>query len=846
MSLLFKHLARHLVADLPALLRHSRGLRYARARHVRAFAAQAAGFLLRVAAAGVGSGSEPAGAAAAGGVPAALRAAVRAVLAEQAQRPSLEVTEGAGLLLAEAVLGVGHGLHSRAPLILELLLGEDLLAPSDFGRKQAQSSEQAQGASGAAGSGKEGRLGREQLRARAAAVATVALDRVLSHVRRGKCGLLWSALLKEAHRRLDRLEGAAEEAGAGAGAGGGATAAAAPATAGGKSGKAAKKGKGATSTAAAAAEPADTAEAGEGVAAAHVSEAVQEAGASSARAVALVAQAVHYYRGSRVEDYAPVHVLLTRLMSPWAWVYQPGSAAVTVAVVTAGATEGAGVASSAKGPATPVGKSPATTRKRGRGAAAAAAAAAAEEAQPEAAADAEQGQGAEGATPAPAEPFLRPSLTGQSLRLVLGVVWGHSKVVGASEGIPALVRHAPTWAPCFSRAPAHELMPFVAGLVSPPGGPEVAKIFGPRLVGALGSLVVMTGTAAAQQQQQGHKALGLLVEVCSVLEPAGGAAAARASVLPLLLTAQPGGVKLAAAVRQQLSAWASAVTEAAAQGPAALVAEPAMQTQQTAAAWAALSLMPHACESAAQALQACEAAQAAAAAAVHALQGQQEHAQQQQQQQGGNAHLDGLLCVHGGATELLAALLPSLPSGSETRLATLASAALDWLKRFPGSLWAARGAAAALQAAREHAAPSSAAARKLLSTGALEALLPALAPHLAHPSQAMRAALLRVLCAFDTHALTSGPGSQPASTPAPSLAGPVIAGPSASEAVAAAAAAATGGRAGEGGSGKRYEAKSEVLELLRAINSEPCSLEAGRRWSVALIRQVGRGERCVV
>lgn len=34
----------------------------------------------------------------------------------------------------------------------------------------------------------------------------------------------------------------------------------------------------------------------------------------------------------------------------------------------------------------------------------------------------------------------------------------------------------------------------------------------------------------------------------------------------------------------------------------------------------------------------------------------------------------------------------------------------------------------------------------------------------------------------------------------------------------------------------------EVLPLMRAINSQACSLEAGRRWSVALIRQGGHVE----
>jgi len=42
-------------------------------------------------------------------------------------------------LLGEAVLGVGHGLHSRASLLLGLALGTDLLKPADFGTKGKKS-----------------------------------------------------------------------------------------------------------------------------------------------------------------------------------------------------------------------------------------------------------------------------------------------------------------------------------------------------------------------------------------------------------------------------------------------------------------------------------------------------------------------------------------------------------------------------------------------------------------------------------------------------------------------------------------------------------------------------------
>ena len=48
----------------------------------------------------------------------------------------------------------------------------------------------------------------EALRARSAAVARVALSRVLSHLRRGRCSELWDALIHEAETRLETLKGA--------------------------------------------------------------------------------------------------------------------------------------------------------------------------------------------------------------------------------------------------------------------------------------------------------------------------------------------------------------------------------------------------------------------------------------------------------------------------------------------------------------------------------------------------------------------------------------------------------------------------------------------------------------
>ncbi|KAK9845304.1 hypothetical protein WJX81_002986 [Elliptochloris bilobata] len=168
-------LARPLAADPPRLLAATARLRYAHAEYVRRLAAQAFGPVLRRAS------------------PDAVRASVRALLAEHAGRPSEARTQGAGWLLAEAAAGVANGLHSRAPLLLATLLAEDALPISAL-----------RGASGRAPA-----LSREALRECAAAVAGAAVARLLELGRRGGLAPLWRALLDEAEARLARCERAA-------------------------------------------------------------------------------------------------------------------------------------------------------------------------------------------------------------------------------------------------------------------------------------------------------------------------------------------------------------------------------------------------------------------------------------------------------------------------------------------------------------------------------------------------------------------------------------------------------------------------------------------------------------
>ena len=47
-------------------------------------------------------------------------------------RPSEARTHGAGLLLAESLIGINHRLHSRAAAVVPLMLQEDILTPANL------------------------------------------------------------------------------------------------------------------------------------------------------------------------------------------------------------------------------------------------------------------------------------------------------------------------------------------------------------------------------------------------------------------------------------------------------------------------------------------------------------------------------------------------------------------------------------------------------------------------------------------------------------------------------------------------------------------------------------------
>ncbi|PSC76593.1 small subunit processome component 20-like protein [Micractinium conductrix] len=391
-SLVCKHLVKLLTGEarLLGVLRSTQRLRHHRAHHVRVLAAESLGFLLRQA-------PGP-----------AVRIGIKAVLAEAVSKPTDDRVHAAGALLAEAVTGVSHGLHSRVAALLGPLLREDVLRQEDFKSAKSQSG---------------GRLSADQIQARVAAAASVCIEQLAEHTRRGKVGELWTLLLGEVEARVERLAEAEQRVAAADGA----AADAPPATASKRARRGGKAGK-----VAAAEAPAG----GEGAAAA--AEELAAARARAARALALLAQLVEHGRGCRVEDYQPLFQLAARLARlDW-----PAS------------TPSGG--SSSGGAGAEGGEAPIQVPSLLRGGS------------------------------SDYEDFLQPSLSAQVLRLLLALALAHARAAGASEGPAALGKAAPAWALALARAPPAELIAFTRALISPPGGQPVARPFAQQLLGALG------------------------------------------------------------------------------------------------------------------------------------------------------------------------------------------------------------------------------------------------------------------------------------------------------------------------------------------------------------------------
>lgn len=225
--------------------------------------------------------------------------------------------------------------------------------------------------------------------------------------------------------------------------------------------------------------------------------------------------------------------------------------------------------------------------------------------------------------------------------------------------------------------------------------------------------------------------------------------------LPLLLTAQPGGVKIAAHVRQLATAWLAAPAALGAQSSAATASALAVSATAglqdgAAVAWGALQLLPYAAESSAQAIALCEEVARGAHAAWQRSAAASSAAPAAKAAPGGVAVASAssaveaadLLLLRGTAAQILSRLLLAY---APARLPAFASEVYEWMAAHPSNFPAVRAAAdvfAALKGQADGGQADDAAA--LLATSKLEALLTLVGPNLLDACQNMRAATLQV------------------------------------------------------------------------------------------------------
>lgn len=386
--------------------------------------------------------------------PAASKTAVRSVLADVIVQPSIARTHGAGLLFAEAMKGVQHGLHSKGSAFLSMILQQDIIILDDFTNKQLSKHASTRnnhthddelddddenptilgGATIPSLS-----LSDAIVESRVTAVLAECLDALLDYTRRGSVAqLMWDTVLQEVLRRCDAMMDACtreqrEEQRADSSEG--------------RSKKALSiKRRGRTST----------------VEGNHRGDERSEhegarASSSAAQALALLCRMVEYYRGSRVNDYAPLFELSKKLS------LQEYSSRKT--------TRG----------------DPTLHHHHSN-------------------------TGDDGDRLLPYKHYVSMTFTSQVLRYYLAIVYAHCKCVGASAGPDALKQLAPLWASAVSKAPPHEALFFIRGLLSPPATDTgVVKYFAPQALASIGRCIVNDTHGLSDM------AWPLLMDICGAL-----------------------------------------------------------------------------------------------------------------------------------------------------------------------------------------------------------------------------------------------------------------------------------------------------------------------------------------
>jgi U3 small nucleolar RNA-associated protein 20 len=598
------------------------------------------------------------------------------------------------------------------------------------------------------------------------AVAAVAFERLWQHTRRGSTQVLWQLLLEVNERRLAAVENAATAAGAAADSSTAATAAGAS--------KAPARTRRQQQQQLAEAEQSTQQQQQQSGNGQQDDQAVVVS--TAAYGVLLLAQAVHYFRGSRVEDYGPLIKTVDRLVN----LLQQSPAAPAPA---------------------PAGEQQSQQQLL----------------------QLQWRQQHGGEITWSVEDLDGLTLSHSTLQLILGVTLGHTKEVGASQGLGFIKGPCSHWSRVLGLAsvPQQDLVAFTQGLVMPPGNASITELFAPQLLGALGQLLLAavgddsgSGSNDKRKASAADCALAGLLEVCALLQPN---AAFGSSSLPLLLTAHPGGADLAAAVAAMAAGCSSSVAAIGSSDSSS--SSSSSSKQQLLQGWAALQLLPHAAVRLEQAVEVCSSVLTAATAAISHLQGAAGSSDS-------DVTVGELLQLRGMVLQMLAVLLPAV---APQQLPQLAANVLHWLLQQqqqqhgqPLDFATISSAAQVFEALRarvdqgmagfsnstDAAAADLASAQELLAVDKLPGVINITLTSLTAPQQELRAAALRLQCCFDQPSFTMPQQQQEQDS----------------------GAKASHERAAFEGM------RCDVLCVLRDMHTQPCSIQAGRTWSVALDR----------
>eukprot|EP00898_Chlorokybus_atmophyticus_P007671 jgi/Chlat1/7905/Chrsp67S07348 len=173
-SYVFKHLMKHLCAELPQVLRHTARLRHHKRPWVRDFAAEAVAYLFRQA------------------PTRSLEKGFAVLMREVQANSSEERVDGAGALVAESVKGIAHGFQSRMDCMMHMATKAMVQhAPETDVAEPAESDTSPTKAAAA------------QLTTQ---VLSNAVVRLCEHIRRETAQPLWDVFMRFANERLAALE----------------------------------------------------------------------------------------------------------------------------------------------------------------------------------------------------------------------------------------------------------------------------------------------------------------------------------------------------------------------------------------------------------------------------------------------------------------------------------------------------------------------------------------------------------------------------------------------------------------------------------------------------------------